>query len=306
MSGIGDIKAKGLEPPVERKDWIASVQGIQETSRDQLLARADKYANHAPVHPGWACKALWEVCEEMYDGMNRIIVDGFSISAFIPPFIRARYSGQVMDASENAGIGHGIGMAIGAAFGDPQAKDRPVLALMGDAGIGLAGWDIETAVRFKLPIVFMVHNNNGWLTSLKKMYGDKWQGLGEQDQPMGPESLQDIAYHEIYKLLGCYGELVEKPEQFKQALARCFKAAEKGQPAVLNVIMDPTIGNPQIASTTYQFCLNHIPWDKLPKIGKRMRVNAFRWIDWNEAGVNPEDYPKVDPWEPVPPEDMMP
>ncbi|MFC1858518.1 thiamine pyrophosphate-binding protein [Thermodesulfobacteriota bacterium] len=302
---IDYVKEKGLEPPAERKEWTATVQGVQNKAREALLARADKYAKHAPVHPGWACKALWEVCEDMYEGMNRVIVDGFSISAFIPPFIQARYSGQVMDSSEQAGVGHGVGMSIGAAFGDPDSKDHPVLALMGDAGIGLGGWDIETAVRFKLPIVYLVHNNNGWLTSLKKMYGDKWAGLGEQDQPHGSESVPDIPYHEIYKLLGCHGELVENPEQFKPALERSFKAAEQGQPAVMNVMMDPTVGNPQLSTVTYQFCLYHIPWDKLPRIGKRMRLNAFRWIDWEDVGVDPADYPKVDMWEPVSLEDMI-
>ncbi len=303
---IDYVKEKGFEPPAERKQWVATVQGMHNKAREELLVRADKYANHAPVHPGWACKALWEVCEDMYDGMNRVIVDGFSISAFIPAFIRARYSGQVMDSSEQAGVGHGIGMSIGAAFGDPASKDHPVLTLMGDAGMGLGGWDIETAVRFKLPIVYMVHNNNGWLTSLKKMYGPKWEGLGKQDQPMGSESLPDIPYHEIYKLIGCHGELVQKPDQFKSALERSFKAAEKGQPAVMNVLMDPTVGNPQLGTTTYQFCLYHVPWDKLPKIGKRMRVNAFRWIDWSEVGINKEDYPPVDMWEPVPLDEMKP
>ncbi len=303
---IDYVKEKGLEPPAGRREWLETVRGVHTEARKQLLARADKYAAHSPVHPGWACKALWEVCEDKYNGMNRVIVDGFSISAFIPPFVQARYSGQIMDSSEQAGVGHGVGMAIGAAYGDPESKNHPVLALMGDAGMGLAGWDVETAVRCKLPIVFLVHNNNGWLTSLKKMYGPHWEALGAQDQPMGAESLPDIPYHEIYKLLGCYGEHVSSPEEFKPALERSFKAAEQGQPAVLNVQMDPTVGNPQLSTPTYQFCMYHMPWDKLPKIGKRMRVNAMRWIDWEDEGINPADYPPVDMWEPATPEDLEP
>ncbi len=303
---IDYIKEKGLTPPKDRDEWIAQVQKIHNEARDNLLKRAEKYANHVPVHPGWACKAIWEVCEEMYDGMNRVIIDGFSISGFVPPFLRARYSGQIMDASEQAGVGHGVGMGIGAAFGDPNSKDHPILVLMGDAGMGVAGWDIETAVRFKLPIVFLVHNNNGWLTSLKNVYGAKWEALGEQDQPMGPESLPDIPYHEIYKLLGCHGELVDTPDKLKPALSRGFKAAEEGKPAVINVIMDPTVGNPQLTTPAYQYCLFHIPWDRLTKRGKRMRVNAFKWMDWKEAGVDPSEYPPVDPWEPATEEDLLP
>ncbi len=70
--------------------------------------------------------------------------------------------------------------------------------------------------------------------------------------------------------------------------------------------MDPKVGNPQLGTTTYQFYLYPISWDKLPKLGKGMRLNAFRWIDGSEVGINTEDYPTVDMWEPVSLEDLEP
>ena len=105
------------------------------------MTRAMKYQDHAPVHYGYLAKVIWDVAEELYQGRNRIMIDGYTISDYMPAYIRARYSGQVMDASEQAGVGHGVGMAIGAAVGDPEAKKAPILALMGDAGRGLGGMD---------------------------------------------------------------------------------------------------------------------------------------------------------------------
>ena len=49
----------------------------------KLAAKALKYKDNQPIHHGWLCKAIWDTCEDLYDGMNRIILDGFTISGFI-------------------------------------------------------------------------------------------------------------------------------------------------------------------------------------------------------------------------------
>lgn len=153
-----------MKPDPERAAWIEKLQKYQQDADQGLRARALRYRDHKPVHHGWLCQVLSDTCEELYGGRNRLIIDGYTISGFMPPFPKARYSAQIMDSSEQAGVGHGIGMAIGAAFGDPETRKHPVIALMGDAGMGNAGFDIETALRFELPIVYVVTNNDGWLT----------------------------------------------------------------------------------------------------------------------------------------------
>jgi thiamine pyrophosphate-dependent acetolactate synthase large subunit-like protein len=302
---IDYIKAHNLQPPPERAEWISKVQEGNKTAWDRLQARAEKYKEHKRIHPGWLSKVIADTMEELYEGKNRVIVDGFTISDYCPPFLRARYSGQIMDASEQAGVGHGIGMAIGAAFGDPETRKRPVLALMGDAGMGVAGMDIETALRFKLPIVYLVTNNNGWLLSLKYThYGKQWDALGPQDREFGSECLPDIRYDKMFEALGCHGELVEEPAQIRPALERAFKAAEGGQTAVVNVLVDPSVGNRATYSFAYTMCLAHIPWDRLAKRGKAVRRNMMRWLPWDKLGIPP--MPMPDPWEPLTEEEMTP
>jgi len=164
---IDYIKANKLKPPADRADWVKKVQEMHRGAREQLMERAEKYRDHKPVHHGYLSKVLWEIMEERYGGKNRAIVDGFTISSFATPFIQARYSGQGMDAGEQAGVGHSVGMAIGAALGDPETKKRPIVALLGDAGFGLAGTDCETAARLQLPIVYLVTNNQGWMAAIR-------------------------------------------------------------------------------------------------------------------------------------------
>jgi len=168
------IRKNNLKPPAGRDEWVKFCEETQKGTLDELNAKAEKYKDHKPLHFGYVGKAAWDVCEELYGGMNRVMIDGYTISDYAPAFIKARYSGQIMDAGEQAGVGHGVGMAIGAAFADPECYKHPVLALMGDAGMRLAGMDFETAVIHELPIVFLVTENRGWLTGMKYV----WYGKG--------------------------------------------------------------------------------------------------------------------------------
>ena len=143
------VKAHNLKPPPERKEWIEKIQKTKKEQYERLIARAEKYKNHKPLHHAWVMKVLWDIVEERYGGENYIIQDGYTMSCYSPPFIIARRSGQCMDASEQAGVGHSVGMSIGICFADPEfTRKKPVIALLGDAGVGLAGMDIETAQRY--------------------------------------------------------------------------------------------------------------------------------------------------------------
>ncbi len=300
-------KINSINPAVseERKRWIEEIQKKQKEADAKLAVRAMKYKDHEPVHHGWLCKTLWDTCEELYGGMNRLIVDGYTISGFIPPFPKARYSGQILDSSEQAGVGHGIGMAIGAALGDPETKHHPIISLMGDAGMGNSGFDIETALRYELPIVYVVTNNDGWLTGMKyQFYGKNWDVLGPQDRRHGQAFLPGIRYDKLSEVFGIHGEYVKTPKEFRPALERGLKSAEKGKPAVINVIVDPTLINPVTYNLGYAASWGHIPWNELPKRGKAIRRNYLSLLPWHETDMN--EFPQPDPWEPLSEEDMVP
>ncbi|MBW2440167.1 MAG: DUF362 domain-containing protein [Deltaproteobacteria bacterium] len=299
------LKANQMKPAEGRREWIRRVQQGQKEYDAKLAAKAMKYQDNKPIHHGWLCKALWDACEELHGGMNRIVVDGFTVSGFIPPFPKARFSGQILDASEHAGVGHGIGMAIGAALGDPETRNHPIIALMGDGGIGIAGFDIETARRYELPIVYLVTNNDGWLTGLKShFYGKEWQALGPQDRPYGHEFLPGIKYDKLSEVFDVHGEFVEEPGEFRPALERALRSAQKGRTAVVNVRVDPTLVSPAMHQIGIQAQYGHIPWEELPKRGKALRRFYHFMFPWDEAGEPPVSPP--DTWDPVSDDEMEP
>jgi len=104
--------------------------------------------------------------------------------------------------------------------------------------------------------------------------------------------------------MGCHGEYVTEPGQIRPAMERAFKAAEGGKPAVVNVIVDPSVNNRECYTMIYTILWGHVPWDKLPKKGKAVRRNLLFALPWDEAGVPP--MPMPDPWDPISDEDAMP
>ncbi|KJS16048.1 MAG: hypothetical protein VR69_10555 [Peptococcaceae bacterium BRH_c4b] len=319
---IDYIKANNLQPPAGRDEWISK---IQQANKDAEKRRRDKamyfgfehpkYKKENVMHHGYLSQAIADYLEEKYESKVRIMIDGYTMSDYVMPYLKATRHSQLLSSSEQAGVGHGVAMAIGTAIAQLEMGDKtPVLALMGDSGMGNAGIEIETASRYNLPIVYLVTENNGWMPGMKyAWYGPNWDALGEQDRKgtewqgsmqLGQERKPAVRWHKIAEELGCYGEMVDKHENFTAALDRCFKAAESGKPAVLNCMMDEHLVNKAVTSPVYCLMYAHIPWVDVPQRGK-----AARRAIWGKPGVFPglADLPKMattDPWEPYTEDEM--
>jgi thiamine pyrophosphate-dependent acetolactate synthase large subunit-like protein len=57
-------------------------------------------------------------------------------------------------------------MAIGVQLARPG---KPVVTVIGDGGMGIGGWDMETAAKYKLPVVAVLWNNSSWGPSFEQM-----------------------------------------------------------------------------------------------------------------------------------------
>jgi len=288
---IAYIREKGLEPPAGRRAWVDHVAGVERGRLARLDERALKGKDMEPVHLAWLSKCIWDTIEKRYDGDCPYIFDAFTLSNVFGPYVKARYAGQQMDSGIQAGVGHGVGHAIGLSYAHP---DKVVFACMGDAGMGNAGMDIETAVRYKRKIVFLVSNNNGWMPGCKFMYGKDWDYYNvPEGEPAPHEFIDKQRYDLMFEAIGCHGEYVENPNDISSALDRAFEAAEQGKPAVVNVITTQKPINAVLFGLG-QFFWTHIPYDKLPRIGKKVRrLGAAGMYDWDGHGIDAEE---VDPW----------
>lgn len=224
--------AKKLRP-VKKTAWLAQVDDIKKKDKARMDEDAEANKNNKPIHPSWVAK---EVCEVL-DKDATIILDGFTSSHFFTEKFEAGHSGGVLDAGTYAGVGHGIGMGIGAQLARPG---KQTLVVMGDGGMGLGGFDVETAVRSKLPVVYLLSNNSAWMAASGIIWVKSMPVLGEQDD-WNHWFMHPTRYDQVFAAMGAYTERVEDPSKIRAATERAFnRAFAENRPAVIDVVVDRT------------------------------------------------------------------
>ncbi|MDX2167984.1 MAG: thiamine pyrophosphate-binding protein [Deltaproteobacteria bacterium] len=213
--------------PRPRGAWASEVGAARAQFDAMLEQREASHRGRTPIHPDTLAR---ELCRAL-DPAATVIVDSFTLSGWVTQWLTARFPGQVIDAGPLAPVGHGVGMAIGAQLARPGQQ---VVVVSGDGGLGIGGWDIETALRYRLPVHTVLWNNSSWGPGFEEM-----PMLKGRTEPFN--MLADIRYDEMFRVLGCHAEHVVTPEQIAPALRRAF---DSGRASLVNVIGDKRVGHP--------------------------------------------------------------
>jgi len=271
---IGDPKAilqqmldsgAGAELDGDRGPWLERAAEIQRNYVARMNSDAADVSSDAPIHPRWLAKSVADFVTPDFN----IVFDSFTSSTFLGEQLLAKRSGQVLDAGLSAAFGHGVGMAIGAQLGRPGA---PVLVMMGDGGVGLGGGDIETAVRYGLPIVFLIYNDSTFCAGLEQYcYGDGFNVLGPNAQN-GFRLTQDVRYDQMYAPLGCHTEHVERPQDIVPALERAFASRKT---AVINLIGTRHVRHPLYDSANAREMFWHLPAGEVQEPARKRHHEFF-------------------------------
>src|SRR3546814_2066165 len=114
-----------------------------------------------------------------------------------------------------AGLGWGLPFALGAKCARPGA---PVFALVGDGGFAHVWSELETSRRMGLPVVVTVLNNQilGYQKHAEKVLFGGYSDVCD---------FQPVDHAAIARACGCEGVRVERPADFRPALARALEAA---------------------------------------------------------------------------------
>lgn len=104
-------------------------------------------------------------------------------------------------------MGYGMPAAIGAKLAFPH---KTVVSLSGDGGFMMTAQELETAVRYEIPIISLVFNN--------QMYGTirMHQEMDYPNKVMATD-LGNVSFVDLAKALGADGHLVHTAEEFRQA-----------------------------------------------------------------------------------------
>lgn len=144
-----------------------------------------------------------------------------------------------LDAGTFGTMGVGPGFAIAAAlYCRDYHPGKRVICVEGDSAFGFSGMEIETMVRYKLPVVIVIVNNSG-------IYG----GLTHEDfkeiQTMGDPSIVtpvtalnvETRYEQMMTMFGKKGFLVRTIPELHEAVQQALIPTD--HPSIINVIISP-------------------------------------------------------------------
>jgi thiamine pyrophosphate-dependent acetolactate synthase large subunit-like protein len=239
------LQAMPADHPGADASWLASLRTLRADYDARLHTMADDTS--LPMHPAALARALGRALPAdalaVYDGGHTT----FWSNDLTPVHaVRTRFHDPGMSQ-----LGFGLPYALALQWLHPG---RMVLNITGDGSFGFTLQELDTARRYGLPVVNVIHNNASW--------GIIRQG---QRMQMGFElgtALEGTDYAAIARGFGCHGEVVEDAAQIAAALQR---ARASGLPAVIDC---RTRFVPHPASPAFGR-MNRFGWDALTRAEAR-------------------------------------
>ena len=207
----------GNERPPDRPLWLAEIRRAGHAWGEELETISSRPSQ--PMHPLHFFMALRE--EIPRDAT--LCWDGGDFVHWGRCVLPANKPMHWLRLGALAGLGVGFPIGLAAKILRP---DQPAIVITGDGSLGFYLAEMDTAVRFGLPVVIIVGNDGGWGIERELQLGT-YGG----DRTVACE-LRRTRYDLVMKGFGGDGELVERPEQVQPAMRRALKS---DKPYLINV-----------------------------------------------------------------------
>ena len=191
-----------------RADWDAELQGA---------LRPDAQ----PIQSQFVAHMIRKVLPQ--DGL--LVVDAGNGGKHVRSYFKSYEPGTFMCIDDWASVGGSFPIALGAKLAQPG---RPVLCASGDMGAMCNIGELETAMREKIPVVYVVFNDQGLGNERafqNEHYGGRFYAVDYQNPDFGA----------LARVFGAHGEHVTRPGDLEGAIQRAF---DSGKPAVIDVMID--------------------------------------------------------------------
>ncbi|MGE5215385.1 MAG: thiamine pyrophosphate-binding protein [Chloroflexota bacterium] len=156
-----------------------------------------------------------------------LVADAGTPCPYFSAYYQARVTGRrVFSNRAHGALGYSMAAAIGAHFALPNVK---CVAVMGDGSFGFACGELETAVRYRLPITFVVMANAsyGWIKAGQKSgYGQRYFSV----------DFTDTDHAAVAAAFGVKSQRVTDPRELGQALKDAL--AHDG-PSLVDIVCQP-------------------------------------------------------------------
>lgn len=284
---LGDtpVSSTIATPRSHTKEWIETLCTKSKASQAKVAALIEQKITPTPSSPHWMSyyNALGSVAralhvfsptsppEDLYSVLVSEGANTMDMSRILLPSHRPRAR---LDAGTYAAMGPAFGYAIASAVasrgvftsgGVSATKSvKPVVAVVGDSSFGFSCIEIETAVRYRLPIVVVVINNNGIYSGTEHIIGEPTLGGAGSESSGQPTALNlglelpvtalspNARYHEMAIALGAHSMScsVTSMEDTTNKIREATEAAVKVRlPVVINVLIRPEGNSSKLASS---------------------------------------------------------
>jgi acetolactate synthase I/II/III large subunit len=241
---LGDVKLflNGLINLIKEKQGDINREDRQEKvaklvkSREKTRAKLDEKLSDTALPmvtayvPAVAREVLPDDTVVVFDGGNTAVWGNF--------YFQVRRPNTQLSTHHFAHLGAGIGQALGAAVARPDSR---VVCIIGDGAFGFHPQEIETAVRNKLNVIFLVICDKQWgMVKMTQQFALKPLKTMIK-KSLAPEEtinadLGEIAFDKLAESMGAFGARVSSPRELQEALE---KAVEAETCAVIHVDVDP-------------------------------------------------------------------
>ena len=175
-------------------------------------------SDEVPINP---YRIIWDLMHTLDRTQTIVTHDSGHPRDQTIPFYEAITPRGYLGWGNSSQLGYSVGLSMGAKLAAPE---KTVVTILGDAAIGMAGMDIETAARLEIPILLVVFNNH-----VLSGYSVNYPVATER---FGFTNLYGN-YADLSQTLGGYGERVSDPSEIIPALGRAQEAMAGGRPALL-------------------------------------------------------------------------
>jgi len=214
ISGLSERAAKAgltkswVDVAKARADWETELQGAVRHAAE-------------PIQSQFVAHMIRKVLP--HDGL--LVVDAGNGGKHVRSYFKSYGPGTFMCIDDWASVGGSFPIALGAKLARP---DRPVLCASGDMGAMCNIGELETAVREKIPVVYVVFNDQGLGNERafqNEHYGGRFYAVDYQNPDFGA----------LARVFGAHGEHVTHPGALEGALQRAF---DSDKPALVDVMID--------------------------------------------------------------------
>ncbi len=216
---LDTIKQKKLTFSFEWDRFKKQISKIQTAYENRLKHVMNQKTNF--IHPA---KLITE-CNETLPENTTFVIDGGNTAVWAHFYIQLKQELSMISTYKFGMLGAGVSQAIGASYAKPNDV---IVCLIGDGAMGFHPQEIETAVRYKRKIIYIVFCDKQWgMVKINQSFALKplktliFKHLSPEENIN--TDFGEIDFAKLAESMGAKGIRVSSHSQIKQAIGECLK-----------------------------------------------------------------------------------